>query len=228
MSQKTIVDRSSFAIVIMAAGKGTRLKSRRAKVLHEIGGRPLLAHVIASALQAAQASDIYVIVGHQAGAVRAAVADMRVQFVEQAEQRGTGHAVMCARPHLEAERYRDILVLSGDVPLIRPETIRRVRDFQIARKAAMTILTAEPASPLGYGRIVRAGGDRVKAIVEQKDLSRSQEKIREINSGVYAFAAKPLFANIDKLTTNNANGEFYLTDMAALLVRARNNVVAIK
>jgi bifunctional UDP-N-acetylglucosamine pyrophosphorylase/glucosamine-1-phosphate N-acetyltransferase len=228
MPQQKIADSSSFAIVIMAAGKGTRLKSRRAKVLHEIGGRPLLAHVIASALHVAQASDIYVIVGHQADTVRAAVADMGVQFVEQAEQRGTGHAVMCARPHLEAERYRDILVLSGDVPLIHPETMRRVRDFQIGRKAAMTILTAEPASPLGYGRIVRAGGDKVKAIVEQKDLSRSQERIREINSGIYAFATKPLFANIDKLTTNNANGEFYLTDMAALLVRAKNNVVAIK
>src|SRR5215475_13271374 len=163
MPQQKIADSSSFAIVIMAAGKGTRLKSRHAKVLHEIGGRPLLAHVIASALQVAQASDIYVIVGHQADAVRAAVADMRVQFVHQTEQRGTGHAVMCARPHLEAKGYRDILVLSGDVPLIRPERIRRVRDFQIAKKAAMTILTAEAASPESYGRIVRAGGDKVKA-----------------------------------------------------------------
>jgi bifunctional UDP-N-acetylglucosamine pyrophosphorylase/glucosamine-1-phosphate N-acetyltransferase len=224
MPQRKITEVPSFAIVIMAAGKGTRLKSRRAKVLHEIGGRPLLAHVIASALQVAQPQDIYVVIGHQAEAVRAAVAPMGVKFVEQSDQRGTGHAVMCARNQIHG--YDDVLVLSGDVPLIRPETIRRVRDFHLARKAAMTILTAEPSDPSGYGRMVRAGGDKVKAIVEQKALSKSQEKIREINSGIYAFATTPLLAHIDRLTTDNPHGEFYLTDMAALLVKA--NVVAIK
>lgn len=217
---------SSFAIVIMAAGKGTRLKSRRAKVLHEIGGRPLIAHVIASALQVAQPEDVYVIIGHQADAVRSAVAATGVQFVEQSEQLGTGHAIQCARASVQG--YEDILVLSGDVPLIEPETIRRVRDFHRAKKAAMTILTAAPPDPAGYGRMLRAGGDNVKAIVEQKDLSKSQQRIREINSGIYAFATQPLFANIDRLKTDNANREFYLTDMAGLLVRARAKVVATK
>jgi bifunctional UDP-N-acetylglucosamine pyrophosphorylase/glucosamine-1-phosphate N-acetyltransferase len=217
-----------FAIVIMAAGKGTRLKSTRAKVLHQIGGKPLLAHVIAAAQQIVPAHDIHVIIGHQAEEVRAAVAHTGVQFVSQPEQRGTGHAVMCAREQVQS--YDNLLVLSGDVPLIRPETIARVRDFHLGRKAAMTILTAEPPDPFGYGRVIRAGAgsDQVKAIVEQKALSKSQQKAREINSGIYAFAGKPLFANIDRLSTDNAHREFYLTDMAALLVKARAKVVALK
>jgi bifunctional UDP-N-acetylglucosamine pyrophosphorylase/glucosamine-1-phosphate N-acetyltransferase len=216
----------SFAIVIMAAGKGTRLKSSRAKVLHQIGGKPLLAHVIAAAQQVVPARDIYVVIGHQAEAVRAAVEPTGVQFVLQAEQRGTGHAIMSTREQVQG--YTDLLVLSGDAPLIRPHTITRLRDFHLKNKAAMTILTAEPSDPTGYGRVLRAGGDRVKAIVEQKALSKSQEKIREINSSIYAFSTLPLFSHIDRLKTNNVHGEFYLTDMAALLVQAKKPVVALK
>src|SRR5579864_2983426 len=226
MLRKKKAEDRSFAIVIMAAGKGTRLKSKRTKVLHEIGGRPLLAHVIASALRVAKPQDIYVIIGHQGKAVRDAVQSMGVQFIEQAEQRGTGHAVMCAGEKIRG--YRDILVLSGDVPLIRPETIGQVRDFHLARKAAMTILTAEPSDPTGYGRMWRAGGDRVKAIIEQKALTKSQQKIREINSGIYAFSTAPLLAHIDQLKTDNPHRELYLTDMAALLVRAKAKVVRIQ
>jgi bifunctional UDP-N-acetylglucosamine pyrophosphorylase/glucosamine-1-phosphate N-acetyltransferase len=216
----------TLAIVIMAAGKGTRLKSRRAKVLHEIGGRPLLAHVVAAAKNVVPARDIYVVVGYQADEVHAAVASMGVQFVLQSDQRGTGHAIMCAR--VQVQDYKHILVLSGDVPLIRPETIASLRDFHLSRKAAMTILTAEPPDPSGYGRILRAGGDEVKAIVEQKALTKAQHKLREINSGIYAFATQPLFAHIDRLKTDNVHGEFYLTDMAELLVRAKAKVVAVK
>lgn len=216
----------TFAIVIMAAGKGTRLKSKNAKVLHPIGGKPLLAHVIGAAAQTVPAHDIYVVIGHQAEAVRGAVESTGVQFVLQAEPRGTGHAIMCAR--VQVQGYQNILVLSGDVPLIRPATILRLRDFHLAQKAAMTILTAEPPDPTGYGRMIRAGGDRVKAIVEQKALSKPQQRIREINSGIYAFATKPLFDHIQSLTTNNAHHELYLTDMAALLVGARARVVALK
>src|SRR5258708_1902379 len=228
MRKQEITSAPTFAIVIMAAGKGTRLKSKRAKVLHEIAGKPLLAHVISAALKIAPARDIYVIVGHQAEKVRAAVADTGVQFVMQAEQRGTGHAIMCAREQVQG--YGNILVLSGDVPLLRPETVTRVRDFHSSKKAAMTILTAAPPDPSGYGRVVRASAssERVKAIVEQKALTKSQLKAPEINSGIYAFATKPLFAHIDRLTTDNAHHEFYLTDMAALLVRAKANVVALK
>ncbi|HET9181797.1 MAG TPA: bifunctional UDP-N-acetylglucosamine diphosphorylase/glucosamine-1-phosphate N-acetyltransferase GlmU [Candidatus Angelobacter sp.] len=217
-----------LAIVIMAAGKGTRLKSRRAKVLHQIGGKPLVAHVIAAAARIVPERDIYVIIGHQAEEVRTAVQGTGVNFVLQAEQRGTGHAIMCAREQVQS--YARILALSGDVPLILPHTIERLRDFHLAQKAAMTILTAEPSEPFGYGRIIRAGrgSANVKAIVEQKALSKAQQNVKEINSGIYAFATRPLFAHIDHLTTNNPHGEFYLTDMAALLVKSKAKVVALK
>lgn len=212
----------------MAAGKGTRLKSKRAKVLHQVGGQSLLAHVITAATQVVPAKNVYVIIGHQADEVRAVVQHTGVQFVLQAEQRGTGHAIMCARD--QVRQHEDILVLSGDVPLITPTTITKLRDFHLARKAAMTILTAEPPDPTGYGRMVRSSpsSENVKAIVEQKELTRQQGKLKEINSGIYAFATTPLFANIDRLTVNNSHHEFYLTDMAALLVKAKARVIALR
>src|SRR5437588_4091512 len=219
---------SSFALVIMAAGKGTRLKSKRPKVLHEIGGKPLLAHVIATASKIVPPENIYVIIGHQAEMVRAAVENTEVQFVLQAEQKGTGHALICARK--KVQHHANLLVLSGDVPLIRKETIERVRDFHLSQKAAMTILTAAPQNPFGYGRVVRTSpsSSTVKAIVEQKALTAQQQKLREINSGIYAFSSKKLFSLIDCLTTNNAHHEFYLTDMASILVRAKARVVALR
>jgi bifunctional UDP-N-acetylglucosamine pyrophosphorylase / glucosamine-1-phosphate N-acetyltransferase len=219
---------AGLAVVILAAGKGTRLKSKRPKVLHEIGGKPLLAHVIAAASQVAAPEHIYVIVGHQAERVRAALAHTGAQFVEQTEQRGTGHAIQCARPAVAG--YDSLLVLSGDVPLIRPQTIERMKQFHDAQGAAMTILSARPQDPTGYGRIVRKASDsaEVEAIVEQKSLAPGQEKIGEINSGIYAFRSKPLFAHLDKLTTNNAHGELYLTDMAGILGAAGERVVAVE
>jgi bifunctional UDP-N-acetylglucosamine pyrophosphorylase/glucosamine-1-phosphate N-acetyltransferase len=227
MHKQKINGTPDFAIVIMAAGKGTRLKSKRAKVLHEIAGQPLLAHVIKAAQQIVPAEHIYIVVGHQAENVRAAVEPLGVKFILQAEQRGTGHAIMCAREQVAS--YQNILVLSGDVPLIRPEAIAHLRDFHLSKKAAMTILTAAPPDLFGYGRVIRAGSsDRVKAIVEQKALTKSQQKEREINSGIYAFATKPLFANIDRLKTDNPHHELYLTDMAALLVKSKATVVALK
>lgn len=230
MGNKRKAETNDFAIIIMAAGKGTRLKSKRAKVLHQIGGKPLLAHVVDAATQVVSPANVYVVIGHQAEDVRKAVAETGVNFVLQEPQNGTGHAVMCARELVQ--HYQDILVLSGDVPLIRPATIAFLRDLHIGRKAAMTILTAEPDDPTGYGRIIRnvSPRDTVKAIVEQKSLKPGQEKIEEINSGIYAFATKPLFANIDRLTRDNAHSEFYLTDMAALLSNSggKTRVIAVK
>ncbi|TCK75665.1 bifunctional UDP-N-acetylglucosamine diphosphorylase/glucosamine-1-phosphate N-acetyltransferase GlmU [Acidipila rosea] len=217
-----------FAIVIMAAGKGTRLKSKRAKVLHEIGGKALLRHVIDAAAQIVEPKDIFVVVGHQAGQVKSAVEATGVRFVEQAEQRGTGHAIQCAQSAVAG--YDNLLVLSGDVPLLKTETIAQVRDFHLEQQAAMTILTAEPADPTGYGRVLRksAGSAEVEAIVEQKSLTPEQARVREINTGIYAFAAEPLFARISALETNNAHGEYYLTDMAKLLSADGARVVAVK
>jgi bifunctional UDP-N-acetylglucosamine pyrophosphorylase / glucosamine-1-phosphate N-acetyltransferase len=219
---------SRFAIAIMAAGKGTRLKSKHPKVLHEVGGKPLLAHVISAASQVVAPADIYAIIGHEADRVRAAVSGTGVQFVLQSEQRGTGHAIMTAAGALK--NYDHVLVLSGDAPLISSQTISGIRDFHLAQGAAMTILSARLEDPSGYGRVIRKslGSDEVQAIVEQKSLKKGQEKIHEINSGFYAFATKPLFDHIDELGTANTHGEFYLTDMAAILKRAGARVVAVE
>ncbi|MGH9491951.1 MAG: bifunctional UDP-N-acetylglucosamine diphosphorylase/glucosamine-1-phosphate N-acetyltransferase GlmU [Terriglobales bacterium] len=217
---------SRVAIAILAAGKGTRLKSRHPKVLHQVAGKALLEHVIAAARRVARARDIHAIIGHEAERVREAVAKTGVRFVLQARQRGTGHALMAARPALE--RYQHVLVLSGDVPLIRPETLERLLDFHRQHKAAMTMLTAEVEDPTGYGRVLRRRGDEVAAIVEQKSLRPEQAGIREINAGIYVFATRPLFAHIGKLTTENAHREYYLTDIAALLRAAKEKVVALR
>ena len=229
MAQKKAATRSAgrFAIAIMAAGKGTRLKSRHPKVLHEVGGKPMLEHVIAAARKVVSAEDIYVIIGHEADRVQQRVSATGVNFVLQAEQRGTGHAIMVARDQLA--KYDRFLVLSGDVPLIWAGTIERLRDFHRQQKATMTILTAELENPHGYGRIVRKSekSAEVAAIVEEKALTAAQRKLREVNSGIYAFDSKPLFARISKLKTDNAHKEFYLTDMAGLLVRDKQKVVAL-
>ncbi len=219
---------TKLAVVIMAAGKGTRLKSQRPKALHEIGGKPLLAHVIAAASRIVAPADIYVVIGHQAEKVLAAIAYTGVAFVEQIEQRGTGHAIQCAREAIDG--YENILVLSGDVPLIHPETIEEVWKFHQAEQAAMTILSAAPADPNGYGRIVRKVADspEVEAIVEQKALAVEQQSISEINSGIYAFRTAPLLAHLDRLDANNANKEVILTDMAGLLRASGERVVAIR
>ena len=219
---------SKLAVVIMAAGKGTRLKSRRPKVLHEVGGKPLLGHVIGAASHIVAPADIYVIVGHQAERVREAVSATGVHFIEQTEQRGTGHAIQCARKSIAD--YDDVLVLSGDVPLIRPETIEKVIKFHLANHAAMTILTAEPDDPTGYGRVLPRSADspEVESIIEQNALSLEQKSLSQINSGMYAFKTGPLLAHLDKITADNAHGELYLTDMARLLRDAGQRVVSVQ
>ena len=211
----------------MAAGKGTRLKSKHPKVLHEIGGKPILAHVIATAQKVVPAHDIFVIIGHEAERVRGTVASTGVNFVLQTEQRGTGHALMVAREALAG--YDKVIVLSGDAPLITADTIKKLSEFHSAQKATMTLLSADLDNPYGYGRVLRKGrGAEVQAIVEEKSATAQQKKIREINSGFYAFAGADLYEHIDGLSTANAHGEYYLTDMAGVLHRARKKVVAIK
>jgi bifunctional UDP-N-acetylglucosamine pyrophosphorylase / glucosamine-1-phosphate N-acetyltransferase len=222
----------AVAVVIMAAGKGTRLKSQLPKVLHEVGGKPLLEHVIRAAVRIVPAKDVYAIIGHEADRVRAAMAHTGVNFVLQAEQRGTGHALMVAGEALAG--YDHVIVLSGDAPLITPETIGRLRNFHLEEQAAMTLLSADLQNPTGYGRVLRksARSPEVLAIVEEKAASAAQKKIREINSGFYVFAVKELYANIGKLSTANAHHEYYLTDMAGVLRKAlrkaRRPVVAWK
>jgi bifunctional UDP-N-acetylglucosamine pyrophosphorylase / glucosamine-1-phosphate N-acetyltransferase len=217
-----------LAIVIMAAGKGTRLRSKRPKVLHEVGGKALLRHVVDAARQIVPPEDIYVVVGHEAGLVKDSLRGLGVQFIEQGEQRGTGHAIQQARQAVEG--YGDVIVLSGDVPLIRAETIRKIRDFHLERGAAMTVLTAAPEDLQGYGRVIRKSStsEEIREIVEAKALTPSLARAREINSGIYAFTSQPLFAHIGSLGTQNAHGEFYLTDMAAILGAAGERVLALE
>jgi bifunctional UDP-N-acetylglucosamine pyrophosphorylase/glucosamine-1-phosphate N-acetyltransferase len=224
---------TGFAVAIMAAGKGTRLKSKRPKVLHEVGGRALLLHVIATAKSIAPAEEIFCIVGHEADRVRAAVESTGVNFVLQETQRGTGHAMQVLKAWFElsgAPVPRQLLVLSGDVPLIRPETLASLCELHLLERAAMTILTAEPPDPTGYGRVLRRTphSAEVTAIVEQKALTPEQLAAPEINSGIYCFETESLFSKLDQLSTNNAQGEFYLTDVAAMLVAEGKRVVALK
>jgi len=221
-----------FAVAIMAAGKGTRLKSKRPKVLHEVGGRALLLHVIAAAETLVPPDSIYCIIGHEADRVRAAVEPTGVQFVLQETQRGTGHAMQILKAFFEISGQaipKHLLVLSGDVPLIRTGTIAALCDLHLRERAAMTILTAVPRDPTGYGRVLRKaqGSAEVTAIVEQKSLTPDQLSAPEINSGIYCFETEALFAKLDRLSTNNAHGEFYLTDVAAMLVAEGRRVVAL-
>jgi len=219
---------SRIAIAIMAAGKGTRLKSKHPKVLHEVGGKPLLAHVIAAAAKVLPAQHVYAIIGYEAPRVREAVGHTGVNFILQEKQRGTGHALMVAREALQS--YNTVIVLSGDAPLIQPRTIERLRDFHFAQAPAMTILTARLHDPTGYGRVIRksASSAEVRAIVEEKSATPAQKKIHEINSGFYAFSVERLYGFIDQLGTDNAHGEFYLTDMAAVFRKAKQRVVAVE
>jgi bifunctional UDP-N-acetylglucosamine pyrophosphorylase/glucosamine-1-phosphate N-acetyltransferase len=219
---------SRLAVLIMAAGKGTRLKSRRPKVLHEVGGKTLLSHVIAAAGKIAAPSDIFAIVGHEAEQVKAAVASTGIRFIEQLEQRGTGHALQCAAGAIAA--YENILVLSGDAPLIQPATLHALWDFHQAQKAAMTLTSAEPADPTGYGRVLRPSPDSVEVIgiVEQKMLTPDQLSLREGNMGLYAFRTAPLLAHLGQLTTANPHRELYLTDMAHVLQAAGERVVVYR
>jgi bifunctional UDP-N-acetylglucosamine pyrophosphorylase / glucosamine-1-phosphate N-acetyltransferase len=225
---RELISDSKLAIVILAAGKGTRLKSRRAKVLHEVGGKPLLAHVIAAAGKIVAPGDIYAVIGYQAELVRAALGKSGVQFVEQKEQRGTGHAVVSARDAVAG--YENVIVLSGDAPLVRPEAIETLWEFHQAEHAAMTLVSAEPEQPTGYGRVIRKspGSSEVVAIVEQTMLTPEQHSLREVNMGMYAFRTAPLLAHLEELAPNNPHGELYLTDMAAVLHRAGERVIALK
>ena len=231
-SRKAVSSNSSaaprVAVAIMAAGKGTRLKSQLPKVLHEVGGKPLLAHVIAAATRMVPAADVFAIVGHEADRVRAAVASTGVNSVLQSEQRGTGHALMVAQSALAG--YDHIIVLSGDAPQITPQTLARLLNFHLDQQAAMTLLSADLDNPTGYGRVIRksARSAEVQAIVEEKSSSPAQKKIREINAGFYVFRGPQLFSHIKKLSTSNPHAEYYLTDMAAVLRQSGQKVVVWK
>ena len=209
----------------MAAGLGTRMKSKRAKVLHELGGSPLIAHVVRAA-QALEPRSIFVIVGHQAEEVeRAVVAEVGElgRFVVQEKQRGTGDAVESARSVLENSDSL-VLVLSGDVPMIRVETLRKFIEHHNNTGAACSILSVRLENPTGYGRIIRDESDAFKKIVEQRDATDDERQVREINSGIYCFEAKALFGALRKVEPKNEQGEYYLTDVAEIILASGGKV----
>jgi len=216
MSQPTHV-----SVVILAAGQGTRMKSRLPKVLHPIGGRPLLAHVLETAASLS-ARQIAVVYGHGGERVREAMGRDDVIWVEQAEQLGTGHAVAQAAPQLADEHC--VLVLYGDVPLIRAASLTDL--VYQAGDGRLAILTVHLDEPFGYGRIVRDSHGRVQRIVEQKDTSDQEKKINEVNTGILAVNGKLLKAWLDRLDNRNAQGEYYLTDIIAMAVADGVEVVA--
>jgi bifunctional UDP-N-acetylglucosamine pyrophosphorylase/glucosamine-1-phosphate N-acetyltransferase len=211
--------------VILAAGKGTRMKSDLAKVLHPIGGRPLLQFVL-DACEPLHLDETVVIVGHQAEQVSELSSANGASTALQAEQLGTGHAVDQARARL-AGRAGQVLVLCGDVPLLTTETIRSLLERTEETGSAATVLTAIADDATGYGRIVRDGDGRVTAIVEHKDASESQREIREYNTGTWCFDNAKLWGLLDRLDTDNSQGEYYLTDVVELLVADGQRVEAV-
>ncbi|WP_148864707.1 bifunctional UDP-N-acetylglucosamine diphosphorylase/glucosamine-1-phosphate N-acetyltransferase GlmU [Marinobacter fonticola] len=201
-------------VVILAAGQGSRMKSSLPKVLHKVAGKPMLHHVIDTA-RALGASGIHGVIGHGADQVRAETPAEDIQWALQSEQLGTGHAVAQALPNLPDEAR--VLILYGDVPLTRPETLQHLAD-QVS-EAAIALLTVELDNPDGYGRIVRDTGGNVQSIVEQKDANSEQLRIREVNTGILGVSARQLKEWLPKLSNSNAQGEYYLTDVIAMAVK---------
>jgi UDP-N-acetylglucosamine pyrophosphorylase len=217
----------SLAVVIMAAGKGTRMKSDLPKVLHPANGRPVVEYVIEKSLSLKPES-IVLIIGHQAELVRQATADSPVSYALQQPQLGTGHAIMQTEPLLK-DFDGEVIILSGDAPLVTTLTLRELLAFHRLHQAVATVLTADMDDPTGYGRIIRDhGGDEVLRIVEQKDASEEEKAVTEINSGVYVFDARELFAALKGITNTNAQQEYYLTDVFGICFGRGLKVCAFK
>jgi bifunctional UDP-N-acetylglucosamine pyrophosphorylase / glucosamine-1-phosphate N-acetyltransferase len=214
---------SELHVVILAAGKGTRMKSDLPKVLHPLAGRPVISHVLRTA-RSLDAATTTLVVGHGADDVRKALEDWpALQFAVQSPQLGTGHALLQVESVLTG-RGGTVLLLYGDVPLLQPATLDRLLERHRTSRAAATVLTAEVPDPYGYGRIVRDDAGQIARIVEERDASAAERGLREINSGIYAFDLAPLFASLHALATDNAQGEYYLTDLVAMY-RQRGLVV---
>ncbi len=216
-----------FSILILGAGKATRFKSEYPKLLHLVAGR-LMGEYVLRAAAASGAERVYLIIGYQAGEMRKAFVRPGLEFIEQREQLGTGHALMVARPELELCPSEVVVVLVGDVPLLKPETLSALVATHRKERAACTILTTRVDNPTGYGRILRAGAKRVRAIVEEKLASAVQKKIREINSGILSFSRLALLAHLGELSQENAQREFLLTDLVEIFNRHRLKVVAFE
>ena len=200
--------------IVMAAGKGTRMKSKKSKLVQKIYGKEIVKRAVENA-QKAGIHDIVAVVGYQKEEVMEVLGDS-VKYAYQDEMLGTGHAVMQAKEFLAGKKGK-VLVLNGDVPLLRPDTLNKLVEKSIENREYATLLTAIYENPTGYGRIIRDEGGNIKGIVEEKDTKPSQRKIKEINAGIYCFDVEELFAALDKIKPNNAQGEYYITDVISIM-----------
>jgi len=208
-----------LAAIILAAGKGTRMRSSLAKVLHPLHGAPMLGYSVAVAREVG-AADIVVVVGHQAELIEETMKGEGLVFALQKEQLGTGHAVLQARDHFRSFEGT-ILILCGDVPLLRPSTVRNLMKRHRLGRAAVTVMTTLLEDPSGYGRIVKGEGDRILKIVEERDATKEEKKIREINTGIYCAECPFLFEAAAAIDNRNAQKEYYLTDIVGIANRMK-------
>ncbi|MBQ7478566.1 MAG: bifunctional UDP-N-acetylglucosamine diphosphorylase/glucosamine-1-phosphate N-acetyltransferase GlmU [Selenomonadaceae bacterium] len=215
---------SNLVTVVLAAGKGTRMKSALPKVLHRVGGKHMLQHVL-DAAKAAGAKRNIVVTGFGGETVREAIGS-QAEFVTQEEQLGTGHAVLQAKPLLEGETGT-VMVLCGDTPLLTGELLKKLYDSHLEAGAKATVLTAIMPDPTGYGRIVHMADGTVEKIVEHKDATEEERKIREVNSGIYCFEAKELFSALGEVKNDNAQGEYYLPDVLEILRKQGKKIWAV-
>jgi bifunctional UDP-N-acetylglucosamine pyrophosphorylase / glucosamine-1-phosphate N-acetyltransferase len=220
------VTKGNVQAVILAAGKGTRMKSARAKVLHPVLGVPLVEHVV-RAVRALQPDPLILVVGHQANEVTAAFAGRGLDFVRQDPPLGTGHALLAARERLAAHPHRTVLVVNGDVPLLRTETLEVLIAAHHMAEVAATLITMRSQEPGAYGRVVRGPEGTVQAIVEARDATPEVLKIDEVNAGIYAFEVPPLLGALEQLLPQNAQGEYYATDLVRHLQAAGHVVAAL-
>ena len=214
---------NNLSVVIMAAGKGTRMKSDLPKVLHRLKGRPMIHYVLETARRL-EAEPIVVIVGHQREKVFRELDERPVKFAVQEPQLGTGHAIQCALPELDG-LFGQVLILSGDVPFLRTDTLRSLLEHHCRTQASMTVLTARTDDPQGYGRIVRQDSRNLEAIIEERDATENILRINEINSGIYIFELQDLRMVLPMIRDDNDQKEYYLTD-AVRLLRAEGKTVA--
>ncbi len=203
------------AVIVLAAGRGTRMKSEKAKVLHNILNKPMILHVLASAVQILPAREVIVVVGHQSEAVKSAVLEnFAVRFAYQEEQLGTGHAIKCAVPCI-ADHVRNVVIMCGDVPLVKPETIRQFLSQHIAEQNDLTVLAMQLDNPAGYGRL-QLDNHQLAGIIEEADTTPAQKKISIVNAGMYCVTTGFMKDAIKKISADNAQGEYYLTDIVKI------------
>ena len=214
---------AKIAIVILAAGLGTRMQSNKAKVLHRVCGKPMVNYVVETAGKIA-GNNVVLVVGHQADKVRQTVSGLgSFSYAYQKEQLGTGHAVLCALPFLP-DRCRQVIILCGDVPLIKAETLSALIRLHINENRDISILAVELENPSGYGRILLDKAGRVRAIVEEADASARQKRIKLINTGIYCVQKEFLLRAVPQIKSDNAQGEIYLTDIVGIAYNEKRHI----